>query len=223
MKTHDERIVKIISEEEKSEERNEEIVSLKTTIYRREIDFNDIVRAVEIEEDSDSGFLSPWESCDSFEHEVVEVYVEGNEAGQLNDDHSTYFDQRRGLRRIVLTNFNEKEIIDHYRLKGCSRSVAKDKADKIRRSTIEQLVRWHRDGWTYYSVCFFDDEGELTASNYEIDSYDYADKEVRLEIAMEAAHHYEELGFIVINKPDRKKDYIQYQHQELKRKMLAYS
>ena len=74
-----------------------------------------------------------------------------------------------------------------------------------RRRTLDQLVKWYTDGWQWWGVkceyLGFED------SVWGIDDDEYAENEVRVEIACEVAHQMQEAGFTVNGVPDRKAEY----------------
>lgn len=81
-----------------------------------------------------------------------------------------------------------------------SKQVAFEKIAAARRQTIQQIVAWRRDGWTYWEVC-----GTYlgqTAALHDIDDFMYADTVVRREIADELVDALEEKGYTVTGKPD---------------------
>jgi hypothetical protein len=87
---------------------------------------------------------------------------------------------------------------------GCSKQVAREIEAQERRRTLEQLKRWYSEGWTYYGVVCDHPVAErhnVNESVWGIDDEEYAEKEVRHEIAGQVAHALERRGYTVTNKP----------------------
>ena len=58
-----------------------------------------------------------------------------------------------------------------------------------RRRTLAQLVKWYEDGWQWYGVrCRFDTLGdEYEASLWGIDDAEYAERDIKVEMALDVA------------------------------------
>ena len=73
-----------------------------------------------------------------------------------------------------------------------------------RRRTSGQLVKWYEDGWQWYGVrCRFDTMGdEYEASLWGIDDAEYAERDIKVEMALDVAAQLEKAGFTVTGKPE---------------------
>ena len=69
---------------------------------------------------------------------------------------------------------------------------------------LAQLVKWYDDGWQWYGVrCRFDTLGdEYEASLWGIDDAEYAERDIKVEMALDVAAQLEKAGFTVTGKPE---------------------
>lgn len=173
----------------------DQLITTTTTVESAVIDFQDILDACEIKDDYDAD--APWKNCDGFEHTAVSVNRldgEKRDAAEFMQGYC-YCEADREYKLIQLEPGDDWGIFEYMRERGASRQVAAEAVAASRRKTLEQLVEWYRNGWNYYGVtCEF--EG-AEASVWGVDDYDYADTDVRNEIASEVAHELEREGYTI--------------------------
>jgi len=77
--------------------------------------------------------------------------------------------------------------------------VAAELSAASRRQTIRQLANWYEDGWAWYGVrCRFTVLGdEFEASLWGIDDAEYAERDIKVEMALDVAGQLEKAGFTV--------------------------
>jgi len=231
------RVVKIISEKtsvfEVEDGKEDQLVRREETIYNRHIEFADILSAIQVEED-DAFDDPPWEGCGDYDHELVlfDAYTTPN-WHQAYDHYSVHEDNRGVAYRVELTRFDLDKTAQVYRDRGCSKSVARQKAEKEKRDLIEQIIEWRTEGWSNYWVHFEDDDrthvaGMSTCIVDTLSDQKYLE-EVKMEVAMEVVHHYQKLGFIVDNLPPKKdeltmrRERFENRRRSLKWRMEAYT
>lgn len=169
------------------------------TVKDAVIDFQDILDACEIQDDDTSE--APWENCDGWEHTAVSVdRLDGAKRDNAEFMQGyVYHESDREYKLIELEPGEDWGTYDHLRAQGASKQTAREASAATRRKAIEQLVEWYRNGWSYYGVtCEF--EG-AEASVWGVDDHDYADTDVRQEIASEVAGQLEGEGYTIINYP----------------------
>lgn len=172
------------------------LVETTITTYDAVVDFQDILDAVEIEPDDFRD--APWENCDGYDHELVRYPDDEDYPEWQRRRGYTWLDGDRRHGLIVLKE-ECRDVEEIARGWGCSRQVARELAAMDRRRTANTLKDWYANGWEWwYASCEY---YEAEASCGGIDSYDYADGEMREELAEEVAHILEKRGFEVVNKP----------------------
>jgi hypothetical protein len=145
------------------------------------------VIAVVIE--NDDCFGAPWEECDGWEHSVERV----------NYDR---YDDRKGARGYVPGNYGtgrmiSVEIEDGIGYYGCSKQVRAELIAQVKRNTLDQLVEWYSEGWSWYVVrCEFNG---YHASMGGIDTFDYA-QQCCFDVADDIADQLEADGYTVENR-----------------------
>jgi hypothetical protein len=78
-----------------------------------------------------------------------------------------------------------------------------------KRDILDTIRKWHEDGWEHWGVrCEFEVCGQsFEASCWGIDDSDYAETEVKRDIAVEVAAELRKAGFDVVGEPDYKAEY----------------
>lgn len=87
---------------------------------------------------------------------------------------------------------------------GQSKQVAREMEAEERRRTLDQLKDWYANGWTYYGVVCGHPAAarhRVGDSLWHIDDEEYADKEVRPDVAYNTAVALQKLGYTVLNMP----------------------
>jgi len=167
------------------------------------IDFEEILDATEVVYD-EHACEAPWDNCDGFEHKAIPERRMPDEADTRAMRGSVYSD---GLRERVVIQLPEGEdygIYTYMRERGATPQVAAEAVAAERRRTLDQLCRWYADGWQWFGArCTFTVLGnEYSDSVWEIDDPDYAEREVKREIALEVAAQLEAAGYTVTGKPE---------------------
>jgi hypothetical protein len=127
----------------------------------------------------------------------------------------------RGERYVIQLPAGDTDGVYRYaRERGASRQVAAEALAAARRQTIAQLVNWYEDGWQWYGVrCRYDTLGDdFEASLWGIDDAEYAEREIKVEMALDVAHQLEKAGYTVTGKPECRRG----QSREEKRRSLRY-
>jgi len=101
--------------------------------------------------------------------------------------------------------------------------VAAEALAAARRQTIAQLVNWYENGWQWYGVrCRYDALGdEFEASLWGIDDAEYAEREIKVEMALDVADQLEQAGYTVTGKPECRQGLSHTDKQERIRRNLA--
>jgi hypothetical protein len=163
------------------------------------ITFGDILKAATVIRDEDEN-MAPWDHCDGFEHTAKPAILFSNPR------------ERRGYCRfadgsdhyvIELPAGEDYGTFKYARQRGASRQVAAETVAAERRRTLAQLVKWYEDGWQWYGVrCRFAILGdEYEASLWGIDDAEYAERDIKVEMALDVAGQLEKAGFTVTGRP----------------------
>lgn len=181
-----------------------------------EISYQEVFSKTEVVLDEDH-HEAPWKYCDGWEHRCIKT------ADRLDESQS--WGHWRGATWV--RHYNEDDIVrvgsydhrlillekEHYkpwgiyeyhRQRGCSRQVAREKEAQARREALEQLKTWYQEGWEYWGVVCnhpLMERFNLSCSVWGIDDEEYADREMRQDIALEACHDLEKLGFVITGWP----------------------
>lgn len=165
------------------------------------IDWQEIVDACQVEQDD--LYETPWENCDGFGHRadgLNRLNVDRDDAENARG--WAWSDGRRERVLITLETENcDRYTFDHLRQNGAARQVAAEMVAMHRRRTLDTIVDWYENGWEWWmTTC---DIHDAMASCGGIDSYDYANGEMRQEIAWEIAGQLEDAGYTVTNHPPK--------------------
>ena len=168
------------------------------------IEFADILDATKVVSD-EYETMTPWENCDGFEHEAIPSRCLPDEADARAMHGYIYWDRERHV--LTLPKGEDYGIYQYMRAQGASRQVAAEAVAAKRRRTLDQLKGWYANGWQWHGVkCNFEVLGEeFEASVWGIDDEDYAEREVKQEIALEVAAQLEAAGYTVIGRPEPEK------------------
>jgi len=182
------------------------------------IAFDDLLAATKIVADNEN--TTPWDNCDGFEHTATPERRLPDEMGGRKMQGSVYSNREHLV--IQLPAGEDYGIYQYMREHGASRQVAREAVAAGRRQTIDQLVKWYSDGWEWYGVqCEFEVLGnEYEASLWGIDNPDYAEREVKEEMAHEVARQLEKAGYTVTGQPDRQGPYLKHR-REVKQERLT--
>jgi hypothetical protein len=181
------------------------MVTVTTKADDAVVDYESILEAVQI--DADDMNDAPWQNCDGFEHEAIrgrqlEAWKYGDADVDAMRGHG-HGDRDEFLIRVDPADVKKWGIYDYMRAKGASKQVARELEAVNLRRTIDQIVKWYSEGWSYYYVnAKF---RGYTAGVGGVDDYDYADGEMRGEIADEIAHDMEKDGYTIENRPPEEK------------------
>lgn len=162
-------------------------VMVKVTVETSEavIQFSDILEAVKVEPDDCSG--PPWEDCDGFEHRVIQDETDGEAIGCFRDD-------RGRMMRVVTEEFEAWGSA----ARGASKQVEFEAHAAEVKRTVEQLAKWHSQGWGVWNVgCRFQGYSAAVCGFYDDDGdSEYMRDNVR-EIAGEVAEQMIKDGYTV--------------------------
>lgn len=167
------------------------------------VPFDEILAACKVVENTDD-YDSPWDRCDGFEHEARPPHKLPDAAdARAMQGYCRTWD--RGERFVIDVPRENKATFDYYRQNGASRQVAAEMVALDRRRTLATIVKWYEDGWVWYGVrCQVDALGEEFADSlWGIDVADYAEKEIKIDVACEVAGQLEAAGYTVTGKPNR--------------------
>lgn len=165
------------------------------------VDFQDILDATEVVYDDNGD--TPWDNYDGFEHTCTPAHLFDFDPSNMRGQ--CYCEGHRARVVIQLTKGEDWGVYQYHRERGASRQVAAEMVAANRRQTLDQLVKWYRDGWQWYGVkCDFEILGEeFYDSLWGIDDGDYAERKIQPEIADHVAAELEKTGFTVIGRPAR--------------------
>lgn len=178
------------------------------------INFDDILDSAEVVIDEFT-YETPWENCDGFEHTTRWATVEDYE----REPRGFCWSCADGKRIVVeLSDKADFGLYEYLRNRGASKQVAAEAVACQRRKTLNYLTSWYENGWTWYGVkCNFSILGkEYRDSIYGIDNEKSANDEFLLETARNVACDLEHDGFIVVGKPDVKKDYRERKRESVR-------
>jgi len=166
------------------------------------VDFQDILDAVKVVYDENS-CDAPWDNCDGFEHTCTPAHRFDFDPSDMRG--YCYCEGHREHVVIQLPEGEDYGLYGWHRERGASRQVAREAVAAERQRTLDQLVKWYSHGWQWYGVqCNFEVLGEeFHDSLWGIDDEDYAEREVKPEIADNVADQLEKAGFTVTNRPER--------------------
>jgi hypothetical protein len=162
--------------------------------------FDDLLAATRVIEDTDN-CEAPWVNWDGWEHIAKPAVLFDNPRERLGycrfADGSDHY-------VIELPAGEDYGVYKYARERGASRQVAAETVAAERRRTLAQLVNWYEDGWQWYGVrCRFTVLGdEYEASLWGIDDAEYAERDIKVEMALDVAGQLEKAGFTVTGKPE---------------------
>ena len=187
---------------------NENFIGIGENDVRVIVDWDDIEGSIEPDDWNDA----PWDDCDGWDHETRKL-------GYYDHDG---IKESRGYARTqwndpnVLIELDDDDIINtwgHTRRAGESKQVWLERVARIKRSALDQLVKWYECGWYVWVACA--DHGDYTDSLgciYDDDGCsDYLDECV-IECRLEVAAQMENDGYIVENKPESTRTYNKIDH-----------
>jgi hypothetical protein len=180
--------------------------------------FDDLLAATRVIDDTDNG-EAPWENWDGWEHTAKPPHAFDDADVRAMQGYCRTWD--RGERYVIALPAGDTDGVYRYaRERGASRQVAAEALAAARRQTIAQLVNWYEDGWQWYGVrCRYDALGdEFEASLWGIDDAEYAEREIKVEMALDVADQLEQAGYTVTGKPECRRG----QSREEKRRSLRY-
>lgn len=166
------------------------------------VEFDDILAKTQVVYDECS-CGTPWDMCDGFEHTVVSPSRINGDAENMRG--YCYCDANRERVVIQLPEGEDYGLYKWHRERGASKQVAREAVAAERRRTLDLLVKWYSDGWQYWGVkCDFQVLGEeFHDSIWGIDDPDYAENEVKPDVAHTVAAELEKAGFTVNGCPVR--------------------
>jgi len=165
------------------------------------IDFDDIRESIKVEYDETMS-ETPWEHCDGWEHTAETVKSHRYEPYADELEKSEGYVWNEGDREYVVIKLADGEDWGTYkyaRARGASRGVARELSASSRKRTIEQLSKWYRNGWEWWVTL-----GEFKGARGSfggIDDLDYANGDMRNEIAEEIASQLEDEGYTIVGRP----------------------
>lgn len=174
------------------------------------VSFDDILEAVKVEPDDCSE--APWESCDGYEHRVIDDETGGDAVG-------SFFDRHEGRRKRVVTDEFENW---GSALRGASKQVQFEAhAEEVKR-TIEQLARWYSSGWGVWCVsCRFKGYTDSCCGFYDDDGdSEYMRENVR-EIAGNVARDMVKDGYTVEGWEERPYDPNGWRKSQIRERLKA--
>ena len=185
------------------------------------IAFDDLLAATRVIDDTDNG-EAPWENWDGWEHTAKPPHAFDDADVQAMQGYCRTWD--RGERYVIALPAGDTDGVYRYaRERGASRQVAAEALAAARRQTIAQLVNWYENGWQWYGVrCRYDALGdEFEASLWGIDDAEYAEREIKVEMALDVADQLEQAGYTVTGKPECRQGLSHTDKQERIRRNLA--
>lgn len=177
------------------------------------IDFDDITTGAEID-DYHGG--TPWDDCDGFEHEFVPTsYYDHDDRTDANN----YVNRRDRDGGSGYIEISDEQVVKWGCTgpSGCSKQVRAEAIAAAKRKTVDLLVNWYENGWTWYTAyAKFEDEAlGIEEAEYcgGIEDEDYAEEMARDELRGQLVYAMEKAGYTVINVPadcpDREEAYRQ--------------
>lgn len=190
---------------------DDSIITTRTTVTSRYVDFGDIIGKVEPDDYGEA----PWE-CDGWEHSTTEAnkYYDHRDRRYGHD----YYNNGRQRGYIEVTDETAREWLGP--VPGQSKQVRAESIAVVKRKATEQLVKWYKDGWeVWYAVAEYDDYVDSIGGFYG----DYLDPFIvddLLECRLEVVSQLEADGYIVANKPERPKyDKVQAFRDRIRRQL----
>ena len=168
------------------------------------IAFDDLLDATHVIDDTDN-CEAPWENWDGWEHTAKPVHAFDKADAREMQGYCRTWD--KGERYVISLPAGDTDGVYKYaRERGASRQVAAEALAFARRRTLAQLVKWYDDGWQWYGVrCQFEALGdEYEASLWGIDDAEYAEHDIKVEMALDVAGQLEKAGFTVTGKPEHR-------------------
>jgi hypothetical protein len=190
------------------------VVDVSIEVSPAVVDFSDILNTARLEPDNDSG--PPWKDGDGWDHEFwLTTIPEQRNARAYTRGHGLMcFNKSAGLPDYA-----------YYRSQGASKGAARQLEAQALRRNIETLKGWYEDDWHYVGVVLeFKHGGETyEESCWGIDDEKHAMSEAAPDLAYQIASQLEKDGFEVINKPDRRAEYLKARKEEHQRRLNQFN
>jgi hypothetical protein len=178
------------------------------------IAFDDLLAATRVIDDTDNG-EAPWENWDGWEHTAKPPHAfDHADVREMQGYACTW---GRGERYVITLPAGDTDGVYRYaRERGASRQVAAEALAAARRQTIAQLVEWYEDGWQWFGVrCRFTMLGdEFEASLWGIDDAEYAERDIKVEMALDVAGQLEKAGYTVTGKPVHRPGFLGWSRED---------
>lgn len=174
-------------------------VTTTVSVDDAEIQWEDILSAVKVE--PDEFYDTPWDNCDGWDHDVQIMRYGPDHDGMGASDRWAW---SRGERVSVWLTLTDKNLTSwqYFHARGASKQVAHELAARVLADSYAQLNKWYSDGWEWWVASI--EFKRHYASCGAIDDYNYAEKEVAIDLAHEVAAELEKDGYTVVGKPKYK-------------------
>lgn len=186
------------------------------------VDYQELLDDVVVEHDD--RMSAPWEEHDGWEHELVPFRDMDLTREQIHSIAWNGCVYRGQL--IQLRGEDEPELYEYYRSVGASRQVARELLAQRRRSLLKQLKNWYEDGFNWWMAkirVHLDKDYEDCLGGILADDEDEVFRASVPEMLHGLIYTIEEDGYEVVNRPDRRKLYLEHRREEHKRRLALFN
>ena len=179
---------------------DDSVITTTVVTVPRKIEYKEILDSVKVMTD-DGVCDTPWDDSDGYEHSFTRAYDVPDEMS-IKDAAGycySYADSCHGV--IELSDDDVFGIYKYMRNNGASKQVAAQAVAASKRRIIKSLTNWYTNGWCWYLVCC-DFRGIASSYLCGYLSEEDAMMDVESTVVADVVYKLEEIGYIVVNKPD---------------------
>jgi len=179
---------------------DDSVVTTTVVAVPRRIEYKEVLDSVKVMVD-DGAYDTPWDDLDGYEHSFIKTCDVPDKMSIEDAAGYCYSYGHRYHGVIELSDGDVFGIYEYMRSNGASKQVAAQAVAASKRRIIKSLTDWYANGWCWYLVCC-DFRGIALSHLCGYLSEEDAMADVESTVVADVVYKLEEVGYIVVNKPD---------------------